>query len=138
MWRLPTAGNMQTGALKGELGCHQVKWRTWEKAQMEGELRVQGISERKGERTGRNRGWVSSCKTEEEGYEKELRVCSNSVGSRRVSTTLAARGQSSLPSLTSSRTALPMEVVEAEVRCGGLRSKWKEKTWNHSVDQAFK
>lgn len=25
VWRLPTAGDMQTGALEGELGCHQGK-----------------------------------------------------------------------------------------------------------------
>lgn len=79
----------------------------WEKAQMEGERHVQGIGEGKWEWTGRNRGQVSACKTEEEGCETEARACSNSVGSRRVSAALVALGRSSLPSLTSSMTAFP-------------------------------
>lgn len=46
--------------------------------------------------------------------------------SRRASATLVALGLSRLQSLTSSTAAFPVQVVDAEVRGGGLRSTWRD------------
>lgn len=75
---------------------------------------------------------------EEEAYKKERRVLNDSAGSRRVSTRLMALGLASIQSLMSSTAAFPMLVVEAEVRGGGLRKKWKDETHQHNTDQPFK
>lgn len=55
-----------------------------------------------------------------------MRVGNDSARSRRASATWMALGLPRLQSLTSSTTAFPVQVVDAEVRGGGLRSPWRE------------